>query len=75
MNDQGPGIPADFRTQICEKFTQVNGSNTRRTSGTGLGLRILKAIDEKHDGQIDFESELGKGTTFFVDLPKILPPQ
>ena len=75
VSDQGPGIPADFRTQIFEKFTQVDGSNTRRTSGTGLGLSISKAIVEKHDGQIDFESELGKGTTFFIDLPKISPPQ
>ena len=75
VSDQGPGSAADFRTQIFEKFAQVEGSNIRRTSGTGLGLSISKAIVEKHDGQIDFESELGKGTTFFVDLPKISPPQ
>ena len=69
VSDQGPGSPADFRKQIFEKFTQVDGSNTRRTSGTGLGLSISKAIVEKHDGQIEFESELGKGTSFFVYLP------
>ena len=73
VSDQGPGIPADFRTQIFEKFTQVDGSNTRRTSGTGLGLTISKAIVKKHDGQIEFESELGKGTTFFVYLPIFWP--
>ena len=73
VSDQGPGSPADFRTQIFEKFTQVDGSNTRRTSGTGLGLTISKAIVKKHDGQIEFESELGKGTIFFVYLPNFLP--
>ena len=69
VSDQGPGSPADFRTQIFEKFAQVDGSNTRRTSGTGLGLSISKAIAKNHDGQIEFESGLGKGTTFFVYLP------
>ena len=60
----GSGSPADFRTQIFEKFAQVDGSNTRRTSGTGLGLSISKAIVKKHDGQIEFESELGKAQLF-----------
>jgi len=75
VRDNGPGIPEAFRTQIFEKFTQVDGSNTRRASGTGLGLSISKAIVERHDGHIDFESELGSGTTFFVDLPRISPPR
>ena len=73
VSDQGPGNPADFRKQIFEKFTQVDGSNTRRTSGTGLGLTISKAIVKKHDGQIKFESELGKSTTFSSTYRIFLP--
>ncbi|MGB5258917.1 MAG: CHASE domain-containing protein [Gammaproteobacteria bacterium] len=69
VSDEGPGIPQEFRTRIFEKFTQVDGSDTRQKGGTGLGLNITKAIIERLGGQITFDTEAGKGTSFHVDLP------
>ncbi|MBT5494568.1 MAG: HAMP domain-containing histidine kinase [Alphaproteobacteria bacterium] len=70
VRDEGPGIPEEFRDQIFEKFTQADGSNTKQVSGTGLGLSITKSIVEGHGGTIDYETEIGRGTTFFFDLPQ-----
>ncbi|MEF2070578.1 ATP-binding protein [Consotaella aegiceratis] len=69
VRDEGPGIPEDFRDRIFSKFEQADSSSTRKTGGTGLGLNISKAIVEKMDGRITFETCVGKGTTFYVDLP------
>ena len=69
VSDQGPGIPADFHEKIFNKFTQVDGSNTRTVSGTGLGLSITKAIVERLGGHLGFVSTEGQGTDFFVDVP------
>ena len=68
--DRGAGIPDEFRDRIFQRFTQADSSNRRRTGGTGLGLSISAAIVESHGGELDFESEVGKGTTFFCDLRK-----
>jgi signal transduction histidine kinase len=67
--DTGPGIPESERTRIFEEFHQVDSSNTKKKGGTGLGLAITKRIVELHGGRISVESELGKGSTFRVDLP------
>jgi signal transduction histidine kinase len=76
--DTGVGIPEEDREIIFEKFRQ--GSNTvgeenltRAYSGTGLGLSIVKEICKLLGGEITFESELGKGSTFVVTLPWALP--
>lgn len=69
VTDKGPGIPEEYRAQIFEKFTQADSSDTRRVGGTGLGLAICRAIVEHHQGEINFESEVGVGTTFQVTLP------
>lgn len=66
--DDGPGIPEQFQAHLFEKFTQGDASDGRQRGGTGLGLSIAKTIVEMHDGDISFESEEGKGTTFFIDL-------
>ncbi|HSC67115.1 MAG TPA: CHASE domain-containing protein [Cellvibrio sp.] len=67
--DEGQGIADDFRQRIFQKFAQVDSSNTRRRDGTGLGLSITKAIVERMGGFIDYQSVLGKGTSFYFTLP------
>ncbi|MCR4416402.1 MAG: GAF domain-containing sensor histidine kinase [Ignavibacteria bacterium] len=65
IRDYGKGIPDDIKEKVWEPFF------TTKSSGTGLGLDICKKIIENHNGEIWFESELGKGTTFFIKLPAI----
>ncbi|MEK0082352.1 PAS domain S-box protein [Benzoatithermus flavus] len=67
--DRGRGIPDAFKSRIFGRFAQADASDTREKGGTGLGLSITKSIVERLGGRIDFESELGRGTTFFVRLP------
>jgi PAS domain S-box-containing protein len=73
--DRGFGIPDEFRDRIFQKFAQADSSTTRQRGGSGLGLSITKAIVEKLGGQISFESTLGAGTSFFLDLPLWRAPQ
>jgi PAS domain S-box-containing protein len=74
VKDQGPGISDAFRSRIFQRFAQADSSDTREKGGTGLGLSITKAIVERHEGRIDYESEAGQGTTFYFDLPAAQPP-
>jgi PAS domain S-box-containing protein len=74
VTDHGPGIPPEFRDRIFQKFSQADSSDRRAKGGTGLGLNISKAIVEKHNGSLSFETETGRKTTFHVDLPEKLPP-
>ncbi|MBN9289306.1 MAG: hypothetical protein BGO43_12800 [Gammaproteobacteria bacterium 39-13] len=69
VSDQGPGIPLDFQPRIFEKFSQSEESSLKK-GGTGLGLCICKNFIEKMGGKIKFETELGKGSTFYFDLPQ-----
>jgi PAS domain S-box-containing protein len=69
VTDHGPGIPEEFRKRIFQKFSQADSSDMRQKGGTGLGLAICKSIVEKHGGRISFETELGRGSIFTVDLP------
>jgi signal transduction histidine kinase len=69
VSDTGPGIPAEEREHIFEKFRQVDSSNTRAKGGTGLGLAIAREIIEMHGGRIWVESRLGQGSTFRMELP------
>ena len=75
VEDHGPGIPEDFRPRIFEKFSQNDSSDRRKVSGTGLGLSIVRAIVERHGGRIDFDSETGKGSTFYFEIPELLVNQ
>jgi PAS domain S-box-containing protein len=64
FTDTGLGMTEDVRERIFEPFYTTKGTN-----GTGLGLAVSYGIIERHEGQINVESELGRGTTFEIDLP------
>lgn len=69
VEDDGSGIPEEFRARMFEKFAQAQSSAGRHFGGTGLGLAICKSLVEQMDGRIHFESRVGGGTIFFVELP------
>jgi len=71
VKDTGPGIPAEDIPHLFQKFYRVDNSATRTIGGTGLGLFISRKIVELYDGHIWTESELGKGSTFFINLPHL----
>ena len=70
VKDSGIGMTPEQAGKVFEAFAQADSSTTRKYGGTGLGLAITKKFCEMMDGTIDVESELGKGTTFSVRLPK-----
>jgi len=63
--DNGPGIPPTIKEKLFEPFVTYG-----KRTGTGLGTAIVKSIVEAHKGKITYESEDGKGTTFYISLPK-----
>lgn len=67
ISDTGQGIPPEVRGRIFQPFF------TTRTHGTGLGLSLAQHIVEDHGGRISFESEVGHGTTFLIELPAMIP--
>ncbi|MCX6624106.1 MAG: response regulator [Acidobacteria bacterium] len=71
--DTGAGIPPDKLPVIFDKFTQADGSITRRYGGTGLGLAITKKLVDMHGGAIAVESSQENGSRFSVELPYELP--
>lgn len=68
--DNGIGIPQADLPFIFEEFYRAQNARELEKTGTGLGLSISKKIIEMHKGKIRIESEIGQGTTFFVELPK-----
>ncbi len=69
--DHGMGITKEHQGQIFERFYASDSKSNPQALGTGIGLTITKALVELHGGKIWVESEVGKGSTFFVELPRM----
>ena len=69
VTDTGCGIAEADKEKIFEKFQQADGSITRRSDGTGLGLAICRQLAAMLAGAISLESEIGKGSAFWLDIP------
>jgi signal transduction histidine kinase len=69
IKDDGIGIPKNEQVSIFEKFYRGKDASQSSTTGTGLGLTIVKQIVEAHGGEVWVESEPGKGSLFMVSLP------
>jgi signal transduction histidine kinase len=68
VKDTGVGIAEVEQIQIFDRFYRVNSDRSRQTGGSGLGLAIAQAIAQAHQGNIQVQSYLGKGSTFTVQL-------
>lgn len=69
VEDNGNGIPEEILNQIMEPFVRAESDSHLSSSGTGLGLTIVRNLVENHHGEFSLESEIGKGTTALVRLP------
>lgn len=72
VKDNGIGIDAAYSAKVFQLFQQLDKNTLVANNGVGLGLSMCKNIVEKYGGSIWFESELGKGTSFYVELPKFV---
>jgi signal transduction histidine kinase len=72
--DRGPGIPADKREQVFAPFYRLEGSRSRETGGTGLGLSVARGIVRRHGGDITLHDRDGGGLLVRVTLPATQPP-
>lgn len=70
IQDEGPGIAAEEQERIFARFARGSDGGGRRTRGAGIGLSVVREFVELHGGSVHVESELGKGSTFIVRLPR-----
>lgn len=69
VSDEGPGIPSRHQERVFERFYRVDAGRSRAAGGTGLGLSIVKHLVGSHGGRVGIDSELGRGTTVWFELP------
>lgn len=69
VSDSGPGIAEEHLPRLTERFYRVDRGRSRELGGTGLGLAIVKHVLERHQGQLEIESEVGRGSTFRAWFP------
>jgi len=70
VTDTGVGIAPSDQARLFEKFFRVNQRGSTSAKGSGLGLSIVKSVVEKHGGKVWLESKLGKGSTFYIEIPR-----
>jgi two-component system phosphate regulon sensor histidine kinase PhoR len=71
VSDTGPGIARAHLPRLTERFYRVDSSRSRESGGTGLGLAIVKHVMQRHGGELEIASELGKGSTFRLVFPPL----
>lgn len=69
VSDTGIGVAREHIPRLTERFYRVDGSRSRETGGTGLGLSIVKHVVQRHGGELDIQSEPGKGSSFSLVFP------
>jgi two-component system phosphate regulon sensor histidine kinase PhoR len=72
VSDNGPGIPADAKARIFERFYRADKARSREQGGTGLGLAIVKHVVQAHGGEARVESEVGVGSQFYITFPGVV---
>lgn len=70
VTDQGPGLTEEDKKKIFKKYQQLSARPTKGEMSIGLGLSIVKLFTERMGGKVSYDTELGKGTTFHIHLPK-----
>ena len=70
VRDEGPGIPPEHLERLFERFYRIDRARSRDRGGTGLGLSIVKHIAAVHDGRVEVDSEVGRGSEFRLILPR-----
>jgi two-component system phosphate regulon sensor histidine kinase PhoR len=73
VSDHGPGIASEHLPRVFERFYRVDKARSRQMGGTGLGLAIVKHIAQAHRGRVTVASEVGRGSTFTIILPREVP--
>jgi len=75
VEDSGEGIPAQHLERLFERFYRVDRARSRELGGIGLGLAIVKHLARAHGGEVKVSSELGKGSSFTIELPEREQPE
>lgn len=69
VRDHGPGVDPAFRSQLFQRFSQADSSDTRKLPGTGLGLAITREISQQLGGSVDYRDANSVGGEFYIRLP------